>query len=155
MQKSIKERFDEKWICSMGGCFEWTGSRYPNGYGQMRIPEQKEGYAHRVAWFLSTGEWPKDKHVCHHCDNPGCVRFDHLFLGTRSDNMMDCSIKGRCSRGDVKGESSGMAKLSNSDVRFIRENVKKYGDYSRLGRMFSVAHTTIRSVVNGKTWTHV
>lgn len=33
--------------------------------------------------------------ACHHCDNPPCVRADHLFAGTVTDNVQDMIRKGR------------------------------------------------------------
>lgn len=33
--------------------------------------------------------------VCHDCDNKLCVRPDHLFVGTQSDNMQDWTRKGK------------------------------------------------------------
>jgi hypothetical protein len=33
--------------------------------------------------------------VCHRCDNPPCVRPDHLFLGTVQENNEDRERKGR------------------------------------------------------------
>jgi len=38
---------------------------------------------------------PLGAYLCHRCDNPRCVRLDHLFWGTASDNMRDCLLKGR------------------------------------------------------------
>ena len=57
-------------------------------------------YAHRMAWELEHGPIPGDLWVLHRCDNPPCVRLDHLFLGTHADNMADKVAKGRQARGD-------------------------------------------------------
>lgn len=87
------------------GCWLWTSNVLKNGYGQFwmgagLVPE----YAHRVAWQLTSGPIPDGLFVLHHCDTPTCVRPDHLFLGTHTDNMRDASRKGRL-RGRASVES--------------------------------------------------
>lgn len=82
-------------------CWEWTGANN-GGYGRMEVAG-KLTYAHRLAWELANGSGPGDLCVCHRCDNPACVRPDHLFLGTFADNMGDKISKGRQSRGLAHG----------------------------------------------------
>lgn len=77
------------------GCILWTGAVNNGGYGCLRIGPAVRG-AHVVAWMLARGSLPLPGFdVCHRCDNRRCVKPDHLFLGTRSDNMRDCISKGR------------------------------------------------------------
>lgn len=97
---SLRDRFESKVNRDPGqgrdgNCHEWLAGTHPKGYGLLKVYGEGMRYAHRVAWFLETGDWPGDVDVCHTCDNPPCVRFDHLFVGTRSDNMRDCWEKGR------------------------------------------------------------
>lgn len=78
-----------------GECVEWTGIIQPNGYGRLHINNTGIG-AHRLAWALRHGRSPRrGMDICHACDNRKCVNPDHLFEGSRSDNMQDASKKQR------------------------------------------------------------
>lgn len=78
-----------------GECWMWTGSKTPRGYGRLTVRQQGSEYAHRFSFRLHGGALGTGVECCHSCDNPSCVRPDHLFAGTHSDNMRDASRKGR------------------------------------------------------------
>ena len=78
-------------------CHEWTRAITSSGYGTRRIGK-RQVYAHRYAWEQAHGPIPAGACVCHRCDNPKCIRLDHLFLGTRADNSRDMVEKGRSIR---------------------------------------------------------
>jgi hypothetical protein len=55
-----------------------------------RSVEAEERKPHRMVYVLVHDEIPQDKpQVLHHCDNNPCVNPDHLYAGTRFDNMHD------------------------------------------------------------------
>jgi hypothetical protein len=82
------------------GCWNWTGwshdkRKHPgNRYGALTMWDKvnkkcKHYTTHRAMWIALHGIPPKDKCVCHTCDNPKCFNPDHLWLGTRRENTMD------------------------------------------------------------------
>jgi hypothetical protein len=86
-------------VASESGCWEWQGAKSKRGYGRVKIDGRLVS-PHRVtAWAMGLVESLSDPEraacVLHRCDNPKCVRPDHLFVGTLVDNMQDCSRKGR------------------------------------------------------------
>lgn len=97
--KSLSVKFWEKVDKSPGHgpdglCWIWTASTNEKGYGRLMI----DGYpkkAHRLGFVLQVGSIPDGLHVLHKCDNPACVRGDHLFLGTNYDNVLDRMAKSR------------------------------------------------------------
>lgn len=70
-------------------CWEWTGSRRHDGYGQLRhggvgAPLQR---AHRVVYELFVEPVPDDLVLDHLCRNRGCVNPDHLEVVTIGENV--------------------------------------------------------------------
>jgi hypothetical protein len=83
----------------LGPCWVWTvkDSRLRRRYGAFSMKLASGRYvvrAHRFSFFLANGKWPTPM-ACHHCDNPPCVRPDHLFEGDADANMKDAAMKGR------------------------------------------------------------
>jgi hypothetical protein len=96
------------------GCWEWMGGKsaarkrknrggYFLEYGKFHVnvilPDGKKRKktieAHRLMWIMLNGEIRKNMYVCHHCDNPKCVRPDHLYEESQRQNMLDCVSRGR------------------------------------------------------------
>jgi hypothetical protein len=134
-------------------CWEWTGfivERTNGSYGRVRLGDEQ--LAHRVAWFLETGEWPEPCGL-HKCDNGICVRFSHLFEGTEADNGHDRKVKGRASR--LKGSKNPFAKLNTKQVIEIRKRVAAGEPHKLLAEYFGVAVDHIAAVAHHRAWKHV
>lgn len=134
-------------------CWPWTGSRMnENWHGQWRNQAGEIEPTHRATWRLFCGEIPEGMHVLHKCDNPICVNPDHLFLGTRSDNAKDMWAKKRARPKAQHGEGHGCSKLTDEDVRRIRESSTSGVE---LAEQYGVGKTTISSIRLRKTWRHI
>lgn len=104
-------------VTVVGDCLEFTGAKDPKGYG--RVGYQKKTYlAHRLSYLAQLGELPQDKMVCHSCDNPSCIKPEHLFLGSNDDNMLDMLGKGRQQK--QWGEGHSQVRLTRQQVLAIR-----------------------------------
>lgn len=80
-----------------GECREFLQLRSPNrknSYGTFKA-NGKRYAAHRFIWEVVRGPIPAGKQLNHTCDNTKCVRIDHLWLGTQSENIKDAYRKGR------------------------------------------------------------
>ena len=126
MLSPIADRFWPKVaiIYDEDSCWVWTASKHSkrgSEYGQIKVTRTRKISAHRASWEINFGPIPEGMCVCHRCDNPSCVRPDHLFLGTQKENLVDCRDKGRLG-GCVgfKGPSAFRAKLTAAQIQEIR-----------------------------------
>jgi hypothetical protein len=154
-----------------GDCWLWTGVRrrshptYGGAYGFVKR-DGRYARAHRVAYELTYGPIPDGMEVAHRCDNPPCVRPEHLFLATHAENMADMARKGRGTVGDrswtrltperiKRGEASNLSRLTESDVRTIRER-RAAGESARsLAVAFGIYWRQVYRITNRENWSHV
>lgn len=133
------------------GCREWaTKSKHIFGYGKVYYQGRSRD-AHRVAWLVWCGPIPAGLYVCHRCDNPSCIEPTHLFLGTNAENLSDCKQKGR----NARGESCRQAKVTEDDVRNIRNRRAKGERAQALAVEYGLSYATIHDITARKTWKHV
>jgi hypothetical protein len=145
------ERFWSK-VDKSDACWVWTGMRNDSGYG-LFILKGRYLRAHRIAFQLTSGNVPQGICVCHHCDNPPCVRPDHLFLGTVADNNADMVAKGRNRNKVHLGEQNGQSKLTSKQVDEIRFRYAAGGITQReLARQYGVSNSLIGHIVTRRFW---
>ena len=134
------------------GCMEWTGGRAKAGYG-CTSHGGENWTTHRLAFALANGDLLPGLCVMHRCDNPACINPDHLFAGTKGDNVADMVAKGR--KVTARGEAAGRARLTEADVLDIRRRHAAGESLRELGSCYGVSHVAILNVVKRRTWSHV
>jgi hypothetical protein len=157
-------------------CWEWTAFRNPQGYGMVGT-ENKTELAHRISYLLCYNEL-KD-FILHKCDNPACVNPEHLYQGNAKDNADDMHKRGRYvypptgdnhwtrkyperSKPNIKieqkarGERIGIHVLTDEKVLEIRASYIPYKvSIPKLAKKYGVGLSTLRAVIERKTWKHI
>jgi hypothetical protein len=175
---TFEERFWAQ-VEKTDGCWLWTGNKDRDGYGHIKHGGKSIG-AHRASYLIHNGEIPEGQVICHTCDNPACVRPDHIFSGTVADNNRDRDEKGRSASGDrnasrlyperrprgenhhwqtkpwtrMTGEKNGRAKLTQETANEIRAKWET-GQYTKraLSCLYGVSDVQIGKIVNNLIWT--
>lgn len=158
------ERFAAR-VLKTDTCWLWTGviHKRRGGYGAFYddAPDggQKLRRAHRVAYELAHRvDLSASPHVAvrHSCDNPPCVRPDHLMLGTQAENLQDMRDRERDSLPPVeRGTQRYNAKLTEEIVVRARAEHAAGVSFSALARKYGVTRPCITQAIKGQGWTHV
>jgi hypothetical protein len=146
---TLGERFWKR-VDRTGDCWEWQGQLSEKGYGQLQV-QGKQKRAHRVSWELSNGPIPDGMVIMHRCDNPKCVRPEHLSVGTVADNNRDMQRKGRARFALLPGQRNGAAKLSDEQARQVSAN-RGQATAQELVNMFGVSAATVYAIWRGSRW---
>jgi hypothetical protein len=161
---SVLDRLMKKVEKRQDGCWIWNGAKTGNterAYGVISIKSVRVApmLVHRVVYESRFGPVPDGLDVCHSCDNRLCVNPDHLWTGTRKQNMQDCASKGRHwsqtgKYSPPKGSSHPMARINEDDVVEIRKLHSSGKSMAEIGRAFGVTKTSVWQIIRMKNWTH-
>ena len=145
------ERFWAKVDKKEGGCWDWTASCTPDGYGQVKY-DGKVKRPHRISFEIYLGrtilEGMEIAHAPLICHNRKCVNPAHLTEKTPTDNQRDRIIDGT----DSMGEKMGNSKLTEEQIIAIRADDRKK---CVIAKDYSVSAWHITRIKTGKVWKHV
>jgi hypothetical protein len=134
------------------GCWEWQGSRNPQGYGHVNYGG-KTWLAHRLMHVGQIGEIPDGWVVMHLCDNPPCVNPNHLRAATYTENVRDMFDKGRANV--ARGSRNGSSALDEFSVGAIRVLLEHGYQHRHIARWFGVGKSTVARIGRREQWKHV
>lgn len=127
------------------GCFECLLIG-PEGYPTIISRETgKTARVHRIICAEAFGEIPPGMEGCHTCDNPPCVRPDHLFVGTKYENKLDSIAKGRHAFGTRMGNNI----LSEGEVLAVRADPRRPVE---IAKEYGISPVTVSSIKRKRSW---
>ena len=129
-------------------CWIWTAAVDHSGYGRFRHNGNMR-HAHRVSYEIANGPISEYIHVLHHCDNPGCVNHDHLYLGTPLENHRDMVERGR------RVTSKGTKRLTPAQVQSLRKLARQGVSHAELSEKFNRHVIQISKIVNQHNYRNI
>ena len=149
--RPLMDRFWEK-VAKTDTCWNWMAAKHRFGYGKIMVRKRVIEPAHRVCYREQVGPIPEGLQVLHRCDNPACVRPDHLYLGTQADNMRDMHDRGRWRYGprNQYGENNPSAILTDAQVRSLLADLAIGEGPVSVARKFGISYKTLWAIRSRK-----
>lgn len=136
-------------------CWVWTaGQKNPEGYGGFYVRQVDNTVTcHKLAFLIAHNfglhDLPKGVVVRHLCNNPQCVRPDHLAIGTHKDNSQDMVKAGN----SIHGEKNWRCSVTAETVYAIRADWMTGGfSQTELAKKYDTTLSVVQAVVTNRTW---
>jgi hypothetical protein len=151
----IKQPYEERFwslVRKGDGCWNWQGSKDKDGYGVFKswVGDTPYTRAHRYSYHLHHGMIPLGLQILHRCDNPTCIRPDHLHAGSALQNMRDKVAKGRANA--PFGESHSKAALTEEQAKAILNDPRPH---SQIAAEYNIHVQTVSSLKTRVSWPHL
>jgi hypothetical protein len=137
----VSRIYDKFRLDPKNGCHVWTGA-LSNGYPEIHAYGKPVRVTRMIVSRMMGMHLDDEMDVCHTCDNRKCINPQHLFIGTRKENMEDAKSKGRT----LSGERNHRSKLSNQEVVEITSQVCPNPNAKLLAEKYFVSTSTIYRV---------
>lgn len=113
--RTVRQFWD--YVDKSGDCWLWTGPTNAKGYGWWSGGDVR-GLAHRIALAEAQAPPSPEMLACHRCDNPPCVKPQHLYWGTTADNAQDYAARqGVHNKGQFKSHCPKGHPMSGDNLR--------------------------------------
>jgi len=144
-----------KWLLEVAAvftgdnCLVWPYARSGAGYAQVHEAGIKKQAARILCEMEHGAPSSPDHEAAHSCGRgaEGCINPRHLRWATRLENEEDKRLHGTVAR----GEHQGMSKLTEADVRAIRELARTLPQ-REVARRFGVRQENVSSIVRRASW---
>lgn len=128
-------------------CLFWPFGHNSYGYAVFQCK-----IVSRLVCEETHGPPPPKADAAHSCGKgaQGCIAKAHLSWKSRAANLEDKKEHGT----HIFGEQSNLAKLSEADVREIRE-LAAHGNQRNIAEMFGINQSTVSDIKRRKSWAHL
>jgi hypothetical protein len=146
-------RKEVEYTITESGCHVCTSHSLRDGYPQVNRGGRKGLLSRHILREKLGRELQEGLGALHTCGNRLCINPEHLYEGTATDNMLDSLYHGTANCLNMIGEKCPWSKLTEEDVRYIRNHPEE--TQRSLAKKYGVSATVVWRARKGLSWSHI